>query len=264
MNEDDREKDGRGGFRRGRVPIAGFLVVMFIISTLGGCAGLRQSMAENPGQSAALCAGGGALGGAALGALVDHGNVLRGALIGALAGALAGGAACFAVAKFSSTPIKDYQQTQAETGYRRTQGTVVRVDSFNVDPATVSPGQKLTFSGEYYVMTPDQNTDLPVVESMIVSFYDDKMRQWREVGRTQNSLTIKPGKRRIDPAEITAPQEPPAPRILVALQVDHQQITDQKSQDVVIMASRHASLPTGVGWTAFALQSEEIHGATVR
>jgi hypothetical protein len=264
MHTDDRENHAGRGFIRGRMPIAGFLVVMLVISTLGGCAGLHQSMAENPGRSAALCAGGGALGGAALGALVDHGNVLRGALIGALAGALAGGAACFAVAKFSSTPIKDYQQTQAETGYLPTQGTVVRVDSFRVDPGTVSAGQKLTFSGEYYVMTPDQNADLPVVESMIVSFYDDKTRQWREVGRTQNPVTIKPGKRRIDPAEITAPQEPPAPRILVALQVDHQQISDQKSQGVVIMASRQASFPAGVGWTAFAMPSEEIRGATAR
>jgi hypothetical protein len=47
------------------------------------------------------------------------------------------------------------------------------------------------------VMTSDQNADLPVAESMIVSFYDEKTRQWREVGRTQNSVTIKPGKRRI-------------------------------------------------------------------
>jgi hypothetical protein len=220
-------------------------------------------MAEKPGQSAALCAGGGALGGAAVGALVDQGNALRGALIGALAGALAGGAACFAVAKFSSTPIKDYQQTRAETGYKPTQGTVVRVDSFRVDPAAVSPGQKLTFSGEYYVMTPDPNADLPVVESMIVSFYDDKTRQWREVGRTKNAVTVKPGKRRIDPAEITAPQQPPAPRILVALQVDHQQISDRKSQDLA-MALGQASLPTGVSGEALAMRSEEIHGAIGR
>jgi hypothetical protein len=236
---------------------------MLGIAALDGCAGLRQSMTQNPGQSAALCAGGGALGGAAIGAFVDHRNALRGALIGAVAGALAGGATCFAVARFSSIPIKDYQQTQAETGYRPTEGTVVRVDSFKVEPRTVSPGQKLTFSGEYYVMTPDQNQDLPVVESMIVSFYDDKTRQWREVGRTQNAVTIKPGKRRINPADITAPQEPPAQRIQVALQVDHQQIFDQKSQDV-LMAMRQASLPMDVGWMVFAMNGEEIQGATGR
>jgi hypothetical protein len=263
MNQDGRVGVARQGFIPAKALTAGSLVVMLVVSTLSGCAGLRQSMAENQGRSVALCAGGGALGGAALGALMDHGNVLRGALIGALAGALAGGAACFAVAKFSSTPIKDYQQTQDETGYQSIQGTVVRVDSFKVDPATVSPGQKLTFSGEYYVMTSDQNADLPVVESMIVSFYDDKARQWREVGRTQNSVTIKPGKRRIDPAEITAPQEPPAPRILVALQVDHEQISDQKSQGVV-MALRQAFLPTGVSWPTFAMKSEETRGATSR
>ena len=263
MNEDGREGVARRGFTPGRAPIAGFLAAMLAISTLSGCAGLRQSMAEKPGQSAALCAGGGALGGAAVGALVDQGNVLRGAPIGALAGALAGGAACFAVAKFSSTPIKDYQQTRAETSYRPTQGTLVRVDSFRVDPATVSPGQKLTFSGEYYVMPPDPNADLPVVESMIVTFYDDKTRQWREVGRTKNAITVKPGKRRIDPAEITAPQQPPAPRILVALQVDHQQISDRKSQDVV-MALGQASLPTGVSGVVLAMRSEEIHGAIGR
>jgi hypothetical protein len=190
MNENGRKSGARRGLMSGRMPIAGFLVVKLVLSALSGCTGLRQSMAENPGRLAALCAGGGALGGAAIGALVDQGNVLRGALIGALAGALTGGAACFAVAKFSSTPIKDYQQTQAETGYHPSQGTVVRVDSFMVEPAAVSPGEKLTFSGEYDVMPPDQHADLQVAESRIVSFYDDKTRQWREVGRTQNSVTI--------------------------------------------------------------------------
>jgi hypothetical protein len=261
MNENGREGGARRGCRSVRMPIAGFLAVMLALAGLSGCTGLRQSMAQNPGRSAALCAGGGALGGAAIGALVDQGNVLRGALIGALAGALTSGAACFAVAKFSSTPIKDYQQTRAETGYHPSQGTVVRVDSFTVAPATVSPGQKLTFSGEYYVMTPDQNADLAVVESMIVSFYDEKTRQWQEVGRTQNSVTIKPGKRRIDPAEITAPQEPPAPRIQVALQVDHQGIGDQKSQGVFV-GLHQASLPTEVGWAAFAMKRGEMHHAT--
>jgi hypothetical protein len=263
MNENGRESRARRGLMSGRMAIAGFLVVMLVLSALSGCTGLRQSMADNPGRSVALCAGGGALGGAAIGALVDQGNVLRGALIGALAGALTGGAACFAVAKFSSTPIKDYQQTQAETGYHPSQGTVVRVDSFRVEPATVSPGQKLTFSGEYYVMTPDQHADLQVAESMIVSFYDEKTRQWREVGRTQNSVTIKPGKRRIDPAEITAPQEPPAPRIQVALRVDHQEMADQKSQGV-FMALQQASLPTELGWAAFAMKRGEMHHATDR
>lgn len=258
-------EDGRVDrrFMAWRRLIAAITVALLAVTMLSACAALQQSMAQNPGQAAAICAGGGALGGAAIGALLDQGNAVRGALLGALTGAIAGGASCFAIAKFSSSPLKDYQQTQQETGYTPAQGTVVRVDSFTVDPTIVGPGQKLTFSGEYYVMTPDQNADLPVVENMVVSFYDEKTQQWREFGRAQNPVTVKPGKRRLNPAEITAPREPPAPRIQVALQVSYDKVSDQRSREVV-MAMQQASLPSGEGWTMLVESRKEVSHAPGR
>jgi hypothetical protein len=241
------------------------LIVSLLIVALAiyGCAGLRESMAKNPALATAICGGGGAAIGAGLGAMLASGDRGLGALIGGAAGGATAAAICFTVAKFSSTPIKDYQQTQATTGYQPTQGTVVHVDSFKVDPGTVSPGQKLTFTGEYSVMSPDRNTDLSVVENVIYSYYDETEKQWKEVGRTQNPITIKPGTRRITPTEVTAPKEPPARQVQFALQVAHNNVSDQKNQGVV-MAMPQASALTGVSWVALEVVNDEVRVASSR
>jgi hypothetical protein len=228
----------------GRVLIAGLLVL-----TLGihGCAGLRETMAKNPGWSTTMCAGGGALAGAAAGALIDKNDPLRGALIGLVGGAAAAGAACFAIAKFSSTQVKDYQQTQQATGYSPAQGTVVRVESFTVEPTTVAPSQQLTFSGQYYVMTPEREADLPVVERMIVSFYDEQAKQWKELGRTQSEVTMKPGTRQIPPSPINTPAKPLSQRYQVALQVEHDKVTDGKSQGIYVAPAQAVAISDVAG-----------------
>jgi hypothetical protein len=240
--------------------IASLLVIVLVAY---GCAGLGQSMAENPGWSTTICAGGGALVGAAAGGVIDKDNPLRGALIGALSGAALGGATCFAIAKFSSTQVKDYQQTRDETRYQPSQGTVVRVNSFTVEPTAVSPGQKLTFSGEYYVMTPEREADLPVIERMIVSSYDERAKQWKELGRTQNQVTIKPGTRRITPSEINAPAKPPGQQFQFALQVEHDKVVDSKSQGVY-MALPQASAPSDVAEVVAEVIAQEVRLAKVR
>jgi hypothetical protein len=230
--------------------------VVTLTVAMYGCAGLRQSMAENPGWSTTICAGGGALAGAMAGALIDKKDPLRGALIGLVGGATTAGAACFAVAKFSSTQVKDYQQTQQATGYRPSQGTVVRVDSFTVEPTTVSAGQKLTFGAEYYVMTPEREADLPVVERMIVSFYDEQTKEWKELGRTQSEVTMKPGTRQIPPSQINTPAKPLSQRYRVALQVEHDKVTDGKSQGIY-MAPTQAVAVSDVAAAVVGLTADE-------
>jgi hypothetical protein len=232
------------GCIRGKALLAGLLMSMLAIS---GCAGLGTSMARNPGWSTAICAGGGALVGATAGALIDTKDPLRGALIGLLGGGAVAGTACFAVAKFSSWQIKDYQQTQQATGYEPAQGTVVRVDSLIVEPTTVSPGQRLTFGAEYYVMTPEQEADLTVVERMIVSFYDERVNQWRELGRTQSEITMKPGTRRITPSAINTPANPLGQSYQIALQVEHDKVTDYKSQDISMAPPEAVALGNAAG-----------------
>jgi hypothetical protein len=228
-----------------------------------GCASLQASMAQNPKLAALICGGGGAAIGAGLGALLSSGDRALGAGIGGAAGGATAAAICFTVAKFSSTPIRDYQQTQATTGYQPRQGTVVHVESFTVDPTTVSPGQKLTFTGEYSVMTPDRNTDLPVVENVIYSYYDETEKQWKEVGRTRNPITIKPGTRRITPTEVTAPKEPPARQVQFALQVAHNNVSDQKDQGV-FMAMPQVSAARGISQVAFEVGNDEVRVASSR
>ncbi len=221
--------------------MAGLLVATLVISTLSGCAGLQQSAAANPGTATAICAGGGAALGAAAGALIDKRNPLTGAILGGLVGAVAGGAACFAVAKAGSSTVKDYGETQTAVGYRPTQGTLVRVQRLQVEPATVSPGQRFTWRSEYVVMTPQPDLDIPVVETRIVSAFDERANQWKEIGRTQTPITAKPGTR-LDQAEMTMPSNPPARRYLLTFHVDQNGVADQKSQDLFVV-TRQASLP---------------------
>jgi hypothetical protein len=111
---------------------------------------------------------------------------------------------------------------------------VVRVDGFAVQPVIVSPGQKLTLSGEYFVTTPSPNARIPVVESVIIGFYDNKGNQWTELGRTRNEINITPGTRRITPSEITVPEQPTARLYRLTFQVEHNSISDQKSQLVFV------------------------------
>jgi surface antigen len=132
------------------------------------------------------------------------------------------------------------------------QRVAVRVDSFKVDPPTVSPGQKLAFSGEYSVIAPDRNARLSIVENTILSYYDKTEKQWKEVDRTQNSITTVPGQRRISPSEITVPLRLPAQRAMVTFRVEHNEVSDQKSQEVLmaIPASPVQPSPSLVGLDA--------------
>jgi len=65
------------------------MVVVLAVAVGGGCAsgGFKQTMQTDTGKGVAI----GALGGAALGAIIDHSDPWAGVLIGAAGGALAGG-----------------------------------------------------------------------------------------------------------------------------------------------------------------------------
>jgi hypothetical protein len=236
--------------------LAGLLVGTLLITMLSGCARVSASMAENPGRTTALCAGAGAALGAGAGALINQANPLSGAIIGGLAGALVGGATCFAVAKARSTAVKDYQQTQAATGYRPTLGTQVWVQQLVVEPAIVSTGQTFTWLSEYVVMASDPSADLPVVETRIVSAYDEQTNQWKEVGRHRTAITAKPGTR-LDRAEMTMPNKTTARRYLMTFLVEHTAVADHKSQELFV-ATPQASLPQDMERIVVERQSAEV------
>ncbi|HEY7493818.1 MAG TPA: hypothetical protein VIH59_22275 [Candidatus Tectomicrobia bacterium] len=232
----------------------GFLIIMLLGLSLQGCAGLQQNMGQNPGLATTLCGAGGALAGAAAGAALSRNNPGLGALLGAVAGGVVAGATCFTIAQAASRQIRDYSQTQQTVGYRPNQGIVTRVDQLSVDPPTIAPKQDFTLHSQYVVMTPNQSTDLQVVETVIVSAYDEKTQTWKEMGRPARQVTIAPGTRQYE-QKLTMPANPPSQRFLVAFQVAHENVTDQKSQELLVRTGQ-ASLPVGLHYVVVEVQQE--------
>jgi hypothetical protein len=247
--------------RQWQRPTGGFLVIMLIMLSLQGCASVQQSMGQSPGRATTICAAGGALVGAAAGAALAE-NRLLGALIGGVAGAVTAGATCFAIARAASTQTRDYQQTQQVVGYQPTQGTVVRVDRLSLDPASVAPGEEFLWRSEYVVMAPDPHADLTVVETRILSAYDEQKREWKELGRIPTTITAKPGSRQ-DEAKMTMPTRTTAQRYQVTFQVAHNNVVDQKSQEMFV-ATRQSSVPPGAPHLAGATGQEPSRVATKR
>jgi hypothetical protein len=161
-----------------------------------------------------------------------------------VAGLLAGGVTCFVIARAQSTAVQDYAQTRKTVKYKPSQGTLVRVDNLTVQPQAVPAGEKFSWRSRYVVMTPDQNADLQVAETRIVSAYDEQTRQWKEMGRHRTEITIKPGTR-VDEAEMSMPKAPTARRYLVTFQVEHNQVADQKYQEMSVITRQALLLPAG-------------------
>ena len=125
-----------------------------------------------------------------------------------------------------------------------------------VQPLAVPAGEKFTWRSRYVVMTPDPNADLPVAETRIVSAYDEQTRQWKEMGRHRTDVTIKPGTR-VDEAEMTMPKEPTAHRYLVTFQVEHNQVSNQKRQEMSVI-TRQVSLLPAENRTVVSLKQEGV------
>src|SRR2546426_6122073 len=186
-----------------RASIASLLVVTVLAFGLQGCAtsGPLVGRGADPRRAALICgAGGAALGaatGAAIGARRGTREALVGALIGGAIGALAGATACFAIS-YKSEPVKSYEETQKEVNYQPTQGTVVQITEFRLSPAVAAPGSKVGFQASYYVMAPEPDQDLSLVETRIVTAVYPATGQRKELGRHNSQVTVKPGARRGD------------------------------------------------------------------
>ena len=120
---------------------------------LGGC----ETVRENPKTS--IGAGAGAAAGGVAGGLI--GRDTTGVVVGGLLGGLAGGAIGYYLER------KDRNQAQAasEVGYTPAQGTVVRVDQVQANPATVRAGQTVSIVATYTLLTPQSNQAVAVRET---------------------------------------------------------------------------------------------------
>ncbi len=162
-----------------------FVALTFLCMTFSGCA---------TDSSAGKGAAGGALLGAIAGALLNPSDPLKGALVGAAAGAVVGAIAGW-VWDYTSKPTKDYAQTQRETAYSPSEGEKVAVTQYSLAPVQVEPGNPITLNSQYYVMVPEQDTDIKISEVRYVKRYDANSKSFEELGRENTQVTVKPGTR---------------------------------------------------------------------
>ena len=174
-------------------PLAVFLSMLVLSLSIYSCAGMSPQT-----KSTLTCGVAGGLLGAVIGAAVDSKNRGRGALIGAAIGAIGAMGACFAVSAYKNTEVADYEATTQQVDYVPTSGDVMRITEFNVEPQAVKPGEQIAFNAQYYVMTPDPNQEITVVETRTIRAYDEETQSYNELGSTTNEITMKPGTRKGD------------------------------------------------------------------
>jgi outer membrane lipoprotein SlyB len=110
-----------------------------------GCETIR----ENPKTS--IGAGAGAAAGGVAGGLI--GRNTTGVVVGGLLGGLAGGA----IGYYLERQDRDRTQAASEVGYTPAQGTVVRVEQVQANPASARPGQTVNIVATYTVLTPQSD-----------------------------------------------------------------------------------------------------------
>jgi outer membrane lipoprotein SlyB len=123
---------------------------------LAGCANMEQQVSEHPNTAVGAVAG--AAGGALLGGLIFRNTT--GAVIGGLVGGLTGGL----IGNATEAKKQDQDATNRQYGYRTNQGTVVRIEEVQAEPARVAPGGTVNLAVEYALMTPRANQEVTVAE----------------------------------------------------------------------------------------------------
>jgi hypothetical protein len=134
------------------------------------------------------------------------------------------------------------------------------VNQLSLDPVSVAPGEEFLWRSEYMVMAPDPNADLTIVETRILSAYDEQKREWKELGPIRTTITAKPGTRQ-DEAKMTMPKQTTAKRYQVTFQVAYNNVVDQKSQEMFV-APRQAAVPLSAPHLAGEPGQEQSRVAT--
>jgi hypothetical protein len=184
---------------------------------------------------------GGALGGAVLGVLTG-GKAQSRAAAGAVIGALAGGAMAFAVAyghcmalysDLQSFPEAGAGETAQKIGYTPEQGYITRIERFALDPTGVAPGGRVDLNGSYFVMGPEADKDVKVVETRTVHFFDPGANGWKELGSVDQPVTAALGTRRAE-GSIELPADVPEGRYRIVMKVAANGKQDEASQELVV------------------------------
>jgi hypothetical protein len=175
-------------------------IAALFVPNLSGCAAQNGGMREHRG--AAIGAGTGAVGGAVVGGLLGG---RRGAVAGGLLGALAGGL----VGNYHDQREKDLAETRhAYADYNAAKGTRLKIERVRTKPSTAAPGDTVEIQLVYAVLTPREDVMVPVRESRVILFNDDKVGEafvdiereggtWRSVVPITLPGNARPGNYRI-------------------------------------------------------------------
>jgi hypothetical protein len=189
------------------------------------------------------------VGGAAAGALI--GGLIGGSWQSAGVGSLVGGGFGFLVAwghclslysTLQSQPAAGYQQTARQVGYNPSQGNVTKVQSFNVTPGTVAPGNTVNLGGSYYVMAPEGAKEAKVTETRYVKYFDPAKNEWTQLGEVDQEITAAPGSRKAD-GKFDIPKDVPEGKYRMGFKVASGGKEDAVEKDLVVTKGT-ASLET--------------------
>ena len=221
-----------------------FFIIMFIgVFFLYSCA----SMLPNPdeikteedrirarNQCIAMYTAGGALGGAIIGGLI--GGDWKGAGVGAAIGgsigfAYAWGKCLSLYSTLKSTQTAGYQETAKKTGYNQSQGDVVKIQGFAVNPASVAQGGSVKLNGSYYVMAPPDRKEIKVTETRIVKYFDPSKNEYVDLGQVDQQVTAAPGTRTAD-GSFDIPKDVPEGRYKIAFIVNAEGKSDMVEREL--------------------------------
>lgn len=230
-----------------RIPLTSVLIFVFVFSS---CSYFLpdpdQIRTTEERRSARIrCISGYTAGAAGAGALV--GWLIQGGGKGAAIGAAAGGALGFALAwghclKYYSTlhseTVAGYDESARKIGYEPSQGHVVRIEDFFLNPSGATAGGTVDFKGKYYVMAPPQSKDLQVTETRVLEFYDPEKRKFVSLGDVDRVITVAPGLRSAD-GQFDIYEKAPAGKYKIKFIVSSHGKQDQIARELTV--KQHSS-----------------------
>ncbi|MCX8026934.1 MAG: hypothetical protein N3A62_03620 [Thermodesulfovibrionales bacterium] len=181
----------------------------------------------------------GAVGGALVGALLG-GRGSRG--VGAAIGAMAGGALAFALAyghcmslysDLRSYPVAGAQETAQRIGYNPSQGKVLKIDDFYLNPDGVSPGGKVQMGGSYYVMAPEGTKEMKIKETRILELFDTSNNEWKQLGAVDNEIVSAIGTRKAE-GFFDMPTEMAEGSYRITLRVSGEGLEDSQTRNLTV------------------------------
>jgi hypothetical protein len=190
------------------------------------------------------------VGGAAIGAIV--GGLIKGDWTGAGVGAAAGGAIGFAYAwgkclslysTLKSQPVAGYDETARRTRYNPSQGDVVKIEGFNINPNRVSQGSAANLNGSYYVMAPQGAKEIKVTETRTVKYFDPQKNEFVNLGSVDQEITAAPGSRKAD-GKFDIPKDVPEGRYKVAFKVSASGKEDVIEKEMFVQKAKASNTVT--------------------